>query len=74
MYELQLKRDFHKRLARFGMLPSSELNDKFEKQQHAMMKYKTEMFEHTKTKNIIPMESFEYYRSSKTSKSLRNLE
>ena len=49
--------DFHYRLGRFGMLPSSELNDKFEKQQHAKFKYQTEMFENKKMRNVMPTES-----------------
>ena len=73
LYELQLKRDFHERLGRYGMLPSSELNDKFEKQEHAKLKYQTEMIVNKKTKNIIPSESFTYKKSNETFKILNNL-
>ena len=58
------------------MLPSSELNDKFEKQQHAKLKYQTEMFETKKKKlnSVIPLESQIYHKSNKTSKILNNLD
>ena len=56
------------------MLPSSELNDKFEKQQHAKLKYQTEMFENKKLKNVMPLESQIYHKSNKTSKILNNLD
>ena len=55
------------------MLPSSELNDKFEKQEHAKLKYQTEMIKNKMSRNIIPMESFLYARSNKTAKILSNL-